>query len=229
MGRKVVKRRKIKIFAFLIFLLILAILSLLIYLLLSIPIKNINIKNTTYLKDDYILKLANIYDYPSFFLTSKKDIENKLLKSKYINKVDVNKKFFNIIELNVYENIPLFYNDKGDIVFSNNTSIKTSDDFITHFRIPRLVNYIPDNKYKTFIKRMSQVDKKILIKISDIEYQPNDYDKDRFLLYMDDGNMVYLTLTKFKHINYYNSVISKVENKKGILYLDNGNHFQIME
>ena len=66
-------------------------------------------------------------------------------------------------------------------------------------------------------------------KISDIEYVPNDYDKDRFLLYMDDGNMVYLTLTKFKQIEYYNDVLEQLEGRKGILYLDSGNHFQIKE
>ena len=46
---------------------------------------------------------------------------------------------------------------------------------------------------------------------------------------MDDGNMVYLTLTKFKMINYYNDVLKQLEDRHGILYLDNGNHFQIKE
>ena len=41
--------------------------------------------------------------------------------------------------------------------------------------------------------------------------------------------MVYLTLTKFDMINYYDDVLAQLENKKGILYLDNGNHFQIKE
>jgi cell division septal protein FtsQ len=76
---------------------------------------------------------------------------------------------------------------------------------------------------------MKEIKKDILGKISDIEYVPNDYDKDRFLLYMDDGNMVYLTLTKFKMINYYNDVLEQLEGKHGILYLDSGNHFQIKE
>ena len=66
-------------------------------------------------------------------------------------------------------------------------------------------------------------------KISEISYVPNEYDKDRFLLYMDDGNSVYLTLTKFKMFNYYIEVLPQLEGKKGILYLDSGNHFQIME
>ena len=85
------------------------------------------------------------------------------------------------------------------------------------------------NKYDTFISKMALIDKGILGKIADIEYTPNDYDKDRFLLYMDDGNMVYLTLTKFKQINYYNEVLEQLEGRKGILYLDSGNHFQIKE
>ena len=76
---------------------------------------------------------------------------------------------------------------------------------------------------------MKQVNPEIKQKISEISYLPNDYDKDRFLLYMDDGNSVYLTLTKFKMINYYNEVLPQLDGKKGILYLDSGNHFQIMQ
>ena len=91
------------------------------------------------------------------------------------------------------------------------------------------MNYVPNTKYKSFIKKVNKIDEEILNKISDIEYVPNEWDKDRFLLYMDDGNMVYLTLTKFNMINYYDDVLSQLEGKKGILYLDNGNHFQIKE
>ena len=76
---------------------------------------------------------------------------------------------------------------------------------------------------------MEKINLDTLSKISDIEYKPNDYDKDRFLLYMDDGNMVYLTLTKFKMINHYNEVLTQLENHKGILYLDSGNYFEIKE
>ena len=46
---------------------------------------------------------------------------------------------------------------------------------------------------------------------------------------MTDGNYVYLTLTKFTQLNYYEDVLEKIGGQKGILYLDSGNHFQIME
>ena len=107
-------------------------------------------------------------------------------------------------------------------------SNKKDSEFVV-FQIPRVLNYIPNDIYDDFLKAMDKVNDDTLSRISDISYDPNDIDKERFLLYMDDGNMVYLTITKFKMINYYNTVLQQLEDRKGILYLDNGNHFQIKE
>ena len=76
---------------------------------------------------------------------------------------------------------------------------------------------------------MNKVNDSVKSQISEIRYYPNEQDDDRFLLHMNDGNVVYLTLTKFSQINYYESVLDQLEEKKGILYLDSGNHFKIME
>lgn len=229
MAKKLVKKRKIKLLPCLIVLLVLGGLSFVVYFFLKLPILNLIVENTTYLNDDYILELAEVKDYPSFWLSSTSNMERKLENSPYISEAKVERKFFHILVFNIDENKPLFINNTNNtVVFSDKEEISVSDR-IDLFRIPRLINYVPDNKYQSFIKGMANIKKDILGKISDIEYQPNDYDKDRFLLYMDDGNMVYLTLTKFDMINYYNDVLSQLENRKGILYLDNGNHFQIME
>lgn len=228
-AKKIVKKRRVKILPCLLVLLILGGLSFLVYFFLKIPIKNLVVQGTVYLNDDYILELAEVKDYPSFWLSSTAAMEKRLEKSPYISEVSVERKFFHVLEFSIVENVPLFINNTNQtVVFSNAEEVAVSEE-IDLFRIPRLINYVPDTKYKTFIQGMSNIKKEILGKISDVEYQPNDYDKDRFLLYMDDGNMVYLTLTKFDMINYYNDVLSQLENRKGILYLDNGNHFQIME
>lgn len=229
MAKKLVKKRKIKLLPCLIVLLVLGGLSFVVYFFLKLPILNLIVENTTYLNDDYILELAEVKDYPSFWMSSTSNMERKLENSPYISEAKVERKFFHILVFNIDENKPLFINNTNNtVVFSDKEEVSVSDR-IDLFRIPRLINYVPDNKYQSFIKGMANIKKDILGKISDIEYQPNDYDKDRFLLYVDDGNMVYLTLTKFDMINYYNDVLSQLENRKGILYLDNGNHFQIME
>ena len=229
MAKKIVKKTKIKLLPCFMVLLFFVALSFGIYYFVHLPIQNLIVEGTSYLKDDYILNLAGVRDYPSFYLISTRGIEDKLEDSPYIQKAEVKREFFHVLVLDIKESKPLFINNTNKtVVFSNKEEVPVSEE-IDLFRIPRLINYVPDNKYRSFIKGMADIKTDILGKISDIEYQPNDYDKDRFLLYMDDGNMVYLTLTKFDMINYYNDVLSQLENRKGILYLDNGNHFQIME
>lgn len=229
MAKKIVKKKKLKIVPFLIVLLILIGLSFSVYQVLKANIKNIVIKNAFYLNDDYVIDLAGIKDYPSFYLTSSIKMEKNLKKSPYIISAKVKRKFYHVLEIDLKVNNPLFINNSSSTVVFENKGTVPIDEEIDLFRVPRLMNYVPDDKYDTFISKMALIDKGILGKISDIEYTPNDYDKDRFLLYMDDGNMVYLTLTKFKQINYYNEVLEQLEGRKGILYLDSGNHFQIKE
>ena len=222
MAKKIVKKTKIKLLPCFMVLLFFVALSFGVYYFVHLPIQNLIVEGTSYLKDDYILNLAGVRDYPSFYLISTRNIEDKLEESPYIQKAEVKREFFHVLVLDIKESKPLFINNTNKtVVFSNKEEVPVSEE-IDLFRIPRLINYVPDNKYRSFIKGMTDIKTDILGKISDIEYQPNDYDKDRFLLYMDDGNMVYLTLTKFDMINYYNDVLSQLENRKGILYLDNG-------
>lgn len=229
MKKKIVKRRKLKVFSLLIIILILIVISFGIYFFISTPIKNIIIKNTTYLNDDYILNTAGVINYPEFYTLRTSLVEKKLESSTYIKNAEVKRKFYNTLVINITENRPLYINNSDNYIVFENKSKIASSECLDLFRIPRLMNYVPDDKYEMFIKGMSIIKQDILGKISDIEYVPNDYDKDRFLLYMDDGNMVYLTLTKFERINYYNDVLAQLENHKGILYFDSGNHFEIKE
>ncbi len=229
MAKKIVKKRKLKVFNFLLVLLILTGLFFGVKLYLDVPLKNIIIKNSTYLNDDYIIDLAKIRNYPKYYYFSTYKIKKKLEKSSYIKSVKVKRSFFHVLTIEVVESIPLFYDSVSKKYVLDTKKKVDSDAISSSFRVPRVINEVPDNKYNKLIKSMGLISKDILGKISDIEYQPNNLDKDRFLLYMDDGNMVYLTLTKFKTMNYYNKVLSQLEGHKGILYLDNGNHFQIKE
>ena len=227
MAKKIVKRKKLRLFRLLLILIVFFGLFFGMYFYLKMPILNLIVSGSSYLEDDYILKMAKLDDYPSFWLSNMYKKEKKLEKSPYINKAEITRKFFHIVKIDIEENRALFVDQAdGKIVFCDGTKIQEGKYF---FRVPRLMNYVPDDKYEDYIKGMKEIDDNILGKISDIEYVPNDLDKERFLLYMDDGNMVYLTLTKFTMINYYNDVLEQLEDRKGILYLDNGNHFQIKE
>ena len=113
-----------------------------------------------------------------------------------------------------------------DIIDSNGKKIITDEKVIG---IPSLINVVDEAILKDFLKKLDKVDKDILSKISEIEYTPNEYENDLFLLYINDGNYVYITTTRVLNMNKYNEVLEQLDGKKGILYLDSGNHFKIMD
>ncbi len=226
MAKKIVKRKKLRVFRLLLLLFVIAIISFFVYLYVTTNTQNIIIKGNNYISDEEVLQETDLKNYPSFILTMPSKIQKKLAKNQYIKSVKVRRKFYHTFEIIIKEYDVLFKNDTLNKYVLDNKQEITSD---LEFRVPRLVNYTPDKKYSSLIENMKSVDKSILGKISEISYQPNEFDKDRFLLLMDDGNSVYLTLTKFEMINYYNEVLGQLEGRRGILYLDSGNHFKIME
>lgn len=226
MAKKIVKRKKLRVFRLLLLLFVIAIISFFVYLYVTTNTQNIIIKGNNYISDEEVLQETDLKNYPSFILTMPSKIQKKLAKNEYIKSVKVRRKFYHTFEITIKEYDVLFKNDTLNKYVLDNKKEIMSD---LEFRVPRLVNYTPDKKYSSLIENMKSVDKSILGKISEISYQPNEFDKDRFLLLMDDGNSVYLTLTKFEMINYYNEVLGQLEGRRGILYLDSGNHFKIIE
>ncbi|NLA33798.1 MAG: FtsQ-type POTRA domain-containing protein [Tenericutes bacterium] len=220
------KVRKFKFLKFLLFLLMMYLVYLFIVFFFKIKIKNIYIYNNTYLTDQEIIDLANLNNYPSFIKTTSHSINKKLKQSPFILKAVINKRWGFRLDITIDENKVLYRDINQRIFFADQTNLIIDQKILG---VPLLINYVPDTIVEDFIKRLTTVEKSILTHISEIKYDPNDFDEERFLLSMNDGNYVYITLSKIENINYYLDVLGQLEGKKGILYLDSGNHFKIME
>lgn len=221
---KKVKKRKIRFGRIF---LVLIILFLLFYLLANIfkfPIKNIYVKGNNILSDQEIIEITQIENYPSIFSKSSNEMKKRLEKNIYIKKAKITKKYLREVHITIEDNYPLFYDsDKKKTILLNKK--KTTEKL----NAPLLINYVPDTIYNLFLEKMSSLDYDTIKRISEIKYDPNEVDEERFLLTMSDGNYVYLTLEKFEVINNYVDIIKTFNNKKGILYLDSGEYFKIME
>ncbi len=216
-----VKKRKLKIKNILIFVFILILLISLVYYILHVRIKNIYITGNNIVSDKQIIEKAGIDTYPSYFLTLNYKIKNKILDNPYIKKVEIKKRPFKIyINIEEYKMLAL-YNDK--IILENG---KYANNEYNVFLLPIVINNI-DSKIDDFSYYFSKVEDDVLYKISQIEYVPNEVDEDRYLLYMNDGNSVYITLTKIQKLNKYTSIVSKMEGKNGIIYLDSGDYIEL--
>lgn len=213
------KRRKLRFKRVLLLIIFFFAIYYAIYGLTFIKVNNVIIKGNSILSDQEVIEIAKIKHKPSFLLTSNLILEKRLLKNDYIRKADVKKGLLSI-HITITERKVLFIYNSDKI---------TLDKVIKDKKViyaPRLINNVPDKKYSKFIKAMDTIDSNTLLKISEIYYDPNSIDDDRFLLYVNDGNKVYLTIEKFSKINNYNEIIKTIGSGNGTLYLDYGNYFE---
>ena len=217
-----VKKKKLNFKRIILALTIIAILSLLVTYLVHLPVKNIYITGNNIVPDKEIIEISELTNYPPYINTYFTNIKEKLLNYDYIKDVSIKRKMLNKIYIDIIEYKPIAIYDDS-ILLSSGKKVKNKYklDYL-----PYIVNSI-DSVYDNFITSFSKVDDSILLKISHIEYVPNDVDKERFILYMVDKNYVYITLSKIEKINKYNLIVNELDGKKGIIYLDSGDYVEI--
>ena len=216
------KKRKIKFKSVLLVIFLLLILSLIIYVVSSLKVKTYYVYNNEFLTDEQVLDILKLNKNSSFLLTNTLTEKAIISKNKRIKDVKIKRTLSLEIKVYVTEYKILYYDEENKYsVLETGDTLNYRDD-----NSPVLVNKVEDKEiYKKFINKMNRVNTDILSIISEIKYVPNGIDKERFLFSMNDGNYVYITISKLTKINEYKSVIDSVEDKKGILYLDYGNYF----
>lgn len=220
--KKKKKKRRLKIGRLFLLLLFLAVASLAFIKMLDVKIRSIIITGNDVLTDQEIIEIADLEDYPSFLKTISYSVRKKILKNNYVSNVKVSKGLLRI-KIDITEKKVLYIDGKTG-------SKVTKDGNINDEKIvcaPFFTSDIPSDKKSSFIKAMDKIDDDILCQISEIKYDPNEIDSDRYLAYMNDGNSVYLTVNKFKKINKYNTILENVGKQNGTLYLDYGDYFEV--
>ena len=224
-GKQIKKgKRKIRYDRILIFLIVVLIICFLVSSLFNLKITNIYIIDNHYINDQQIIEWAGISDYPSSIMNPSFEIDKRLNQQIFIKDVKVTKKWLTDVYIEIEENRPLFYYN-----YDQKTILLDGTAIDTRFPIPTVLNYITDAYYDSFIIEMGKLDETVLKRISEIEFSPNEVDDSRFLLTMSDGNYVYINISTFDKMNKYLSILENLPNKKGILYLDYGNNFEIIE
>ena len=216
--------RKIRYKRLLLFLLFVLIVLFLTLKVLSLRISNIYISGNVYLSEQEIIEYGKLSNYPRSVLTYSKVVESNIKKNDYIKDVKVSKKWFTKIYITVTENRPLFYDQ-----VSNKTVLMDGKTVYSKFNVPSLVNSVDGSVYQTFLTQLALINLDVFNNISEIEYSPNSVDNKLFLFSMNDGNYIYVNLDKFDSINKYFDMVVNFNNHKGILYLDSGEYFKILE
>ena len=233
------KKRKLKFKGIILIVFFLFLIFLFIYYLWTLPIKNIEIKGNTYLKDNEIISMLPLKG-KSVLNVSRKKIKQTLLDLEIISEVKIHKNYFGTLTITVKEENILFYNlNTQKVILSSGREVDYLDSFLG---VPTLINYVPDEIYQEFVEKLKIINPEVLSKVSEIEYNPskiNDkiIDDKRFLFRMNDGNTVYINTINIEKFNNYLEIYEVIANKnngevKGCLYLDSNsenNHFNKCE
>ena len=216
------KKRRLKVRNVLLVLTLITIILLGLAFLTDVKINNIVIKGNVLYSDWEIIEKAGLDDYPSSLKTLSSKIEDRLEEDAYIKEVKVERPSLTKVVIKIDENLPLFY-----YLPAQKTILADKTEVLENFPVPTVINYVPDKVYEKFLKAIASINYDIVKRISEIKYDPNEVDEGRFFLTMNDGNQVYLTLNSFEKIDDYLDIIKEFDNKKGILYLDSGEYFEV--
>lgn len=219
--KKAKKKRKLKKLRLLFLLLVIAGISFAFIKLFDVRIYSIKIKGNKVLTDQEVIETAKLEDYPSFFETLSYTIKKRLLKNNYIESAKVTKGLLSV-NITIKEKKILYIDKETNYKYTYNSKFKDDKSIC----VPYLIGSVPEGKMKRFIKAMNKINSDMICQMSEIKYDPNDIDEDRYYVYMNDGNSVYLTVNKFDKINKYNTILEKIGKQNGTLYLDYGDYFE---
>ena len=190
------------------------------------PVKHYDISGNKILSDIDIIRELSLDDYPSFVSINTKHLKKEIESNPYVNKATVKYKWNYTISIEIEENRPMFLVKLEDKVCLSDGSLIDLDnkDLVG---IPILLNTTPETVMKTLAKNLGSLDEGIIYMINDIEYKPSYntsnqiIDEYRFLLSMNDKNMVYINAKHLKSLNKYLDIIATNKiTTNGTLYLD---------
>ena len=191
--KKVKKKVKLKFIPLLLMFLILVMLFFLFKHISKIKPSLILIRGNELLSDREIINEGNLreFKYFSFNNTSKEKLEEK--------------------KVILYEKTSSLY------ILEDNEKVKINKNI----EVPVLNNKIINTVEKSFINKFSLLNKSVKYRISEIFYQPTEYDSALFLMYMKDGNHVYVNVSNLEKLNHYDKTVESIGyDKKGIFRFD---------
>ena len=222
--KKKTKRLKLNLPRTIVFVLFIYIICYVFFSLYNGKVTHYNIEGNTIYSDAYILKKCGLVDYPPILSINRRNIKKTLEEDPLISNVKVSYGLHFYLNIQIQENNPVFIlKSSGQVVLKDGTLIDNNN----YYGIPTLLNDTPVEIRNLLADRLSQVDSGILYLINEIKYDPSYdsthrvIDENRFLLYMNDTNTVYITARKAKTLNYYLTIIANNElNENGTFYLD---------
>ena len=228
-SRKKKANRRLVFYLTIFFLLI----SIIVYLQSPLSdIKNINITGNSFVMEEEIVELSELTYKTNIWSIDHQEIEKGILDHPVIETVDVKRKLPSTIEIQITEYDLVGYLNESDHIYPVLGTGVTLPVHVESFsEAPQMFGFIEEKYLKNMTAEVEKLPKSILNLISEIHWQPTEENKNKIVLYMNDGYVVDGTIRNFANkMQVYPSIVSQLDpDSKGIIHIGVGAYFEEFE
>lgn len=194
-------------------------------------IKTINVIGNSYSADEEIIKQSKLTTKSNIWTINPSDIENEISKNEIVESVEVNRKLPWTVEIELKEFERVGYVERDHIfypILGNGTTLGGAGQEHYNGDAPLLAEFSDEAYLHRMTSELQKLPENILNLISEIYWKPVDENKNKILLYMNDGFMVDGTIRNFaEKMEVYPSIASQLEpDSKGIIHIGVGAYFE---
>lgn len=213
-SRKKARRRRILALS-IIFILI----NVIIYFAPFSKVTMINVHGNKVLTEAAVISESGVeVDKSSFYYLFKWPIKSRMLKSPYISDVVIEKGKGRQVDITVKERQVIFKTnvDEGErVYFADGTYVLNDDAKKIAATTLMPVESQMTFPYEKLAQKLGTVPSEITSQISEIVHAPSNIDQDRYILYMADGNRIFILMENIEsHLKWYTYLVKQTGDKR---------------
>ncbi|GGB45171.1 cell division protein DivIB [Lentibacillus populi] len=194
-------------------------------------VKTVAVTGNSFISDEAIVEKSNITNKTNIWTINETDIKKRLHKNPTIKSVEITKKLPRTVEIHLSEYDRVGYiNVDGAFhpILGNGQVLTSIKEKSINGDAPLLMDFSDKANLRKMTSELNKLPDSILNMISEIHWKPTDEDKNKIMLYMNDGYLVDGTIRDFAtKMKVYPSIVAQLNpDKKGIIHIGVGAYFE---
>lgn len=192
-------------------------------------VKQIVISGNSFVAEKEVIELSEVTHKTNIWAIDKKQIEKEINDHPVIESVDVKRKLPSTIEIKITEYELVGYLKNGDEI---QPILGSGVILPVHIQslgeAPLIIGFTEESYLKDMTGELEKLPQSILNLISEIHWEPTEENKNKVILYMNDGFLVEGTIRNLANkMQVYPSIVSQLEpDSKGIIHIGVGAYFE---
>lgn len=192
-------------------------------------VKTIDITGNMDVSEIEVIDQSQLTYETNIWSVKQKAIQDSLKTNPIIKTAEVKKKLPWTIEIRIEEYDRVGYvKDKNAyyLVLGNGNTLSEATPFIGD--APIIEGFTEETYFQSMVAELHELPKSIMNLISEVHWQPSEGNKNKIILYMNDGFIVDGTIRKFSEkMQIYPSIIAQLEpGSEGIIHIGVGAYFE---